>query len=90
MRKEITMEEFKHCIWQFLSKNKEKSISLSEIKWNENFFHQGYIDSLDFYNLIMYLEKSLSIELPLSEIIADFPSTFEELHMRVNENKKNM
>ena len=84
------MEEFKNYVWQFLSEEKKKSMSFSEIKWNENYFYQGYIDSLDFYNLIMYLEKSLCIELPLSDIIADFPSTFEDLYLKVSENKKSM
>jgi acyl carrier protein len=77
------MEDFKNCVWQFLNQEKGQSILIDEIKWEENFFHEGYIDSLGFYNLLVYLEEMLSVKLPLSKIMEEFPLTFSDMYKTI-------
>jgi acyl carrier protein len=76
-------EEFKLLITNFLNEKSKNKISSEEIEWAGNFIEKGYLDSLDVYNLLLYLEENLSVELELSDLIADFPSSFASLYQAI-------
>ena len=84
---ENTKEQFKKLICKFLSEKLNKKIEISDIKWSENYIESGYLDSLDIYSLLLYLEDGMSIELPLENIIGDFPTSFHELYNRCLQKK---
>lgn len=76
-------EKFEAAIIRFLNERFDKSVVEGDIDWNGNMFDAGYLNSLDIYLLLPHLEEELSISLPLSDLIDDFPEFFNELHARI-------
>jgi acyl carrier protein len=63
-------------------------VSAETIDWAAPISHAGYIDSLAMFDLLAHLEEQLSVELPLLEIIENFPLTLAALADNVEELKR--
>lgn len=74
---------YKDAIIEFMSEKLGSSVSEDEIEWDENFIEIGYLDSLDIYRLLMFLEKQLKTDLDISELIEDFPASFKSLYSKI-------
>lgn len=74
---------YKDAIIEFMSEKLGSSVSEDEIEWDENFIEIGYLDSLDIYRLLMFLEEQLKTDLDISELIADFPASFKSLYCKI-------
>ena len=74
---------YKDAIIKFMSEKLGAPVSENEIEWDENFIEVGYLDSLDIYRLLMFLEKQLKTDLDISALIEDFPVSFKSLYSKI-------
>lgn len=76
-------EKFEEAIIRFLNNRLDQSVNEDDIDWTGNMFDSGYLDSLGIYQLLLYLEQEFSISLPLSDLLENFPSSLNELFIRL-------
>ena len=56
-----------------------KGLETAQIDWDKPIADAGYLDSLGTIELLMHVEQNLDVELPLSEMLEDFPTTLNNL-----------
>jgi acyl carrier protein len=54
-------------------------VAAETIDWAAPISQTGYIDSLAMFDLLAHLEEQLSVELPLLDILENFPPTLAAL-----------
>ena len=70
-------------ILEFISEY--QGIESSQIDWDLPIGKSVFLDSVSTIELLMYLETKVSVSLPLSDMLLDFPETLNILGHRVSE-----
>lgn len=70
-------------ILEFMSEY--QGLDSSQIDWDLPIGESAFLDSVSTIEFLMYLETKLSVNLPLSDMLSDFPKTLNMLGHRISE-----
>lgn len=76
-------EQYKGAVVNFFAFKKQNVPLDEEGFWTDNYFALGYLDSLEFFQFILFLEQHLGIEIDIGHIIETSPSSFMTLYSAI-------
>lgn len=76
-------EQYKVAVLNFFASRKQNTPLGTDSFWTDNYFALGYLDSLEFFQFILFLEQNLELEIDIGHIIELAPHSFEMLHSAI-------
>lgn len=76
-------ENYRSAVVNFFAAKKQNVPLKTDSFWTDNYFALGYLDSLEFFQLIIFLEENLGIEIDIGYILERSPNSFVKLHSAI-------